>query len=198
MTEREGGKRKRKAEADKRRERERQTSTVSAMHAPLQRGLIWGYMFKSFCFFMFNKHSCRQCLDPAAPLLSVFLNTCGCLSVAACGVHMHACAPLCVSKNEEERWERRVKCVCVWRRSGGGCTFKFCDICSLQLECVYFYTASHKQRARLAPLVNVPTRYDSKANEIFTRRLKEWGEERGQRGRRRKNDKIICDKNVHT
>lgn len=69
---------------------------------------------------------------------------------------------------------------------GGGCTFKFCDICSLQLECVYFYTASHKQRARLAPLVNVPARYDSRANEIFTGRQKEWGEERGQRERKRR------------
>lgn len=75
-------------------------------------------------------------------------------------------------------------------------TFKFCDICSLQLECVYFYTASHKQGARLAPLVNVPARYDGKANEIFTGRQKGWGEERGQRGGKRKNDKIICDKNA--
>lgn len=50
---------------------------------------------------------------------------------------------------------------------GGGCTFKFCDICSLQLECVYFYTASHKPRARLALLVNV-TALDGAANEILT------------------------------
>ncbi len=140
-----------------------------------------------------------KCLDPAAHLLSVFLNTCGCRSATACCVCMHACVPLRVSKNEEEEEEeRRVKCVCVCGGGVEGCTFKFCDICSLQLECVYFYTASHKQRARLAPLVNVPTRYDSTANEIFTSRLKEWGEERGQRGRRKKNDKIICDKNVQT
>lgn len=79
-----------------------------------------------------------------------------------------------------------------------GCAFKFCDICSLQLECVYFYTASHKQRARLAPLVNVPARYNSKANEIFTIRRKDWGEKRGQRERKRENDKIICDKNTHS
>lgn len=70
---------------------------------------------------------------------------------------------------------------------GVGGAFKFCDICSLQLECVYFYTASHKQRARLAPLVNVPARCDSKANEIFTGRQKRWGERRGQReGKREK------------
>lgn len=70
---------------------------------------------------------------------------------------------------------------------GGGWwwAFKFCDICSLQLECVYFYTASHKQRARLAPLVNVPA-YNSKANEIFTATQQEWGEKRGQRRRKRK------------
>lgn len=79
-----------------------------------------------------------------------------------------------------------------------GCAFKFCDICSLQLECVYFYTASHKQRARLAPLVNVPARYNGKANEIFTDGRKERGEKRGQRERKRKNDKIICDKNTRT
>ena len=65
-------------------------------------------------------------------------------------------------------------CVCV-------CTFKFCDICSLQLECVYFYTASHKQRARLAPLVNVPARYDGEANEILNRQT-----ERMRRGARTK------------
>lgn len=73
---------------------------------------------------------------------------------------------VCVGVEEEEEDVLR-----------GGCTFKFCDICSLQLECVYFYTASHKQRARLAPLVNVPARYDGRANEIFTGRQKEWGEE---------------------
>lgn len=79
-----------------------------------------------------------------------------------------------------------------------GCAFKFCDICSLQLECVYFYTARHKQGARLAPLVNVPAHYDGKANEIFTGRQIEWGEKRGQRERKRENDKIICDKNMRT
>ncbi len=88
--------------------------------------------------------------------------------------------------------------VCVEEEEEGLRTFKFCDICSLQLECVYFYTASHKQRARLAPLVNVPARYDGKANEILTGRQKEWGEERGQRERKRKNDKITCDKNAYT
>lgn len=51
---------------------------------------------------------------------------------------------MCVMKEEAEEEEE------------GG--VKFCDICSLQLECVYFYTASHKQGARLAPLVNVPAR----------------------------------------
>lgn len=66
-----------------------------------------------------------------------------------------------------------------------GGTFKFCDICSLQLECVYFYTASHKQRARLAPLVNVPARYDGKADEIFTGRQRERGE-RTKEGKERK------------
>lgn len=55
----------------------------------------------------------------------------------------------------------------------GGYAFKFCDICSLQLECVYFYTASHKQRVRLAPLVNVPAHNRGRANEIFTGRQKE-------------------------
>lgn len=48
------------------------------------------------------------------------------------------------------RREEGEVCLCVLRRrrevgGGVGCTFKFCDICSLQLECVYFYTASHKQ-----------------------------------------------------
>lgn len=35
---------------------------------------------------------------------------------------VHACVPLCLSKNEEEkkeRWERRVKCVCVYGGVGG-------------------------------------------------------------------------------
>lgn len=67
---------------------------------------------------------------------------------------------VCVEEEEEEV-------------AGGVGTFKFCDICSLQLECVYFYTASHKQGAQLAPLVNVPARHDSKANEILTGRQKE-------------------------
>lgn len=58
-------------------------------------------------------------------------------------------------------------------REGRGSTFKFCDICSLQQECVYFYTASHKQRARLAPLVNVPACYSGTANEILTAARKE-------------------------
>lgn len=53
-------------------------------------------------------------MNTAAPLLSVFLNTCGCRGVTARCVCMHACVPLRVSKNEEEeRWERWVKCVCV-------------------------------------------------------------------------------------
>lgn len=66
-------------------------------------------------------------------------------------------------------------CTEEWVGGWGGrvSTFKFCDICSLQLECVYFYTASHKQRAQLAPLVNVPAHYNSKANEILTGRQKE-------------------------
>lgn len=37
-------------------------------------------------------------------------------------VRARACAPLCMSKNEkedEERWERRVKCVCVCGGEGG-------------------------------------------------------------------------------
>ncbi len=66
-----------------------------------------------------------KCFDPAAP--SFCVNTCGCGSVTACCVCMHACAPLRVSKNEEEeeeerweRWERRVKCVCVCGGGGGG------------------------------------------------------------------------------
>lgn len=46
-----------------------------------------------------------------------------------------------------------MKCVCVWgggeleKEEEEGCTLKFCDICSLQLECVYFYTASHKHNS---------------------------------------------------
>lgn len=107
---------------------------------------------------------------------------------------VHACSvPLRVSKNGEV--EEGEVCLCVEEEEG--CAFKFCDICSLQLECVYFYTASHKQRARLAPLVNVPARYNSNANEIFTIRRKDWGEKRGQRERKRESDKIICDKNTH-
>lgn len=91
---------------------------------------------------------------------------------------------------EGEVGEEDEECLCIWRRmsrgEAGWWAFKFCDICSLQLECVYFYTASHKQRAGLAPLVNVPA-YNSKANEIFTARQQEWGEKRGQR--RRKGEK---------
>lgn len=87
----------------------------------------------------------------------------------------------------EEVGEEDEECLCIWRRmsrgEAGWWAFKFCDICSLQLECVYFYTASHKQRAGLAPLVNVPA-YNSKANEIFTARQQEWGEKRGQRRRK--------------
>lgn len=90
---------------------------------------------------------------------------------------------------EEEVGEEDEECLCIWRRMSRGVegwwAFKFCDICSLQLECVYFYTASHKQRAGLAPLVNVPA-YNSKANEIFTARQQEWGEKRGQRRRKGK------------
>lgn len=99
-------------------------------------------------------------------------------------------------RGEEEVGEEGEECLCIQRKMVvGGWAFKFCDICSLQLECVYFYTASHKQRARLAPLVNVPA-YNSKANEIFTARQQEWGEKWGQR-REEKNDMIICDKNMH-
>jgi len=94
---------------------------------------------------------------------------------------MHACTPLRVSKNEEVG-EKGEVCLCVWRRRGV-CTFKFCDICSLQLECVYFYTASHKQRARLAPLVNVPALYHGRANEILTgRKNEERSEDKGGEG----------------
>lgn len=74
--------------------------------------------------------------------------------------------------------------VCVEEEEEDGCAFKFCDICSLQLECVYFYTASHKQRARLAPLVNVPARHgEGEANEIFTG-TQNGGEKRVQRERK--------------
>ncbi|CAB1431382.1 unnamed protein product [Pleuronectes platessa] len=44
--------------------------------------------------------------------------------------------------------------------------------------------ASHKQRARLAPLVNVPARYDGEANEILNRQT-----ERTRRGARTKAEK---------
>ena len=129
---------------------------------------------------------------PTLQLLCVWMH------VFQCMLCLHAC--MCAFTREQE-WRRMRRrrggrggwSVCGGGGGGGGgcaggvggCTFKFCDICSLQLECVYFYTASHKQRARLAPLVNVPTRYDGRANEIFTGRQKEWGEERGQRERKR-------------
>lgn len=101
---------------------------------------------------------------------------------------VHACAPLRVSNNEEEVGER-LDCVCVCvekeeeEEGGGAFTFKFCDICSLQLECVYFYTASHKQGAQLAPLVNVPALYNGKANEILT------GKHTEERTKREKEEK---------
>lgn len=91
---------------------------MSAMHAPLPTS-----EYRSFCAGSTCTHV-DKCLDPAPPLLPVFLNARGCRSVTACCVCMHACAPLRVSKNEEEeeeeRWERRVKCVCVCGGGGGG------------------------------------------------------------------------------
>lgn len=65
-----------------------------------------------------------------------------------------------------------------------------------------FIQRSHKQRARLAPLVNVPARYDGTANEIFSCRWREVGTKKGGGAGgvgvvEEKKDKIICDKNLN-